>query len=89
MGASFCMQEGYTIPADTPLTLRYLLHAHRGPYDSAKAQSVHAAFASRPGFQITKSRKPHRQYEVQRHASSMISNPRPLPNSTSGSLTSP
>ena len=66
MGASFCMHEGFTIAADAPLTLRYLLHAHRGGYDHAKAQAVHEAFAERPGFQIAKATRPHRQYEVER-----------------------
>jgi hypothetical protein len=67
MGASFCMQEGHTLTSTAPLTLRYLLHAHRGPHDPAQAQSVHEAFAARPGFQIAKSPKPHRQYEVKRN----------------------
>jgi hypothetical protein len=66
MGASFCMQEGCQVTAESPLTLRYLLLAHGGPYDPAKARSVHEAFAKRAGFQITKSTGPHRQYEVQR-----------------------
>jgi hypothetical protein len=68
MGASFCMHEGCTIPADAPLALRYLLHAHRGAYDHAKAQAVQGAFAKRPGFQVTKATRPHRQYEVKRKA---------------------
>jgi len=66
MGASFSMEEGFTIAADAPLTLRYLLYAHAGPYDAAKAQTVHEAFAKRPGFQIVKPTGPHRQYEVER-----------------------
>ncbi len=66
MGASFCMHEGLTVTTDKPLTLRYLLHAHSGAYDHAKAQSVHDSFARRPGFQITKAARPHRQYEVKR-----------------------
>ena len=66
MGASFCMNDGFTITAEEPLTLRYLLHAHRGVYDPAKAKSVHDAFAKRPGFLIAKSAKPHYQYEVRR-----------------------
>jgi hypothetical protein len=66
MGASFCMQEGHPLTPDAPLTLRYLLHAHRGPYSPGKAEWVHQAFAARPGFQILKSPQPHRQYEVQR-----------------------
>ena len=70
MGASFCMHEGLTIAADAPLALRYLLHAHRGAYDDAKAQSVHESFANRPGFQITKGTRPHRQYDVARKPTS-------------------
>jgi hypothetical protein len=66
MGASFCMHEGLTITKDTPLTLRYLLHAHSGACDHAKAQSIHNSFANRPGFRIAKSTKRHRQYEVER-----------------------
>jgi hypothetical protein len=66
MGASFCMLEGYRITAAAPLTLRYLLLAHRAGYDPAKAQAVHEAFAGRPGFEITKATRPHRQFEVQR-----------------------
>ncbi len=66
MGAAFCLQEGYSIPSETPLTLRYLQQAHRGPYDQAKAEAVHAAFAGRPGFEIAKSQQPHFQYEVRR-----------------------
>jgi hypothetical protein len=68
MGASLCMHEGFTIPADAPLTLRYLLHAHAGAYDHAKAETVHTAFARRTGFHITKATTKHRQYDVIRNA---------------------
>ena len=66
MGASFCMQEGYSVTTDLPLRLRYLLLAHGGAYDPAKARSVHEMFAKRPGFRIIKSSRPHRQYDVER-----------------------
>lgn len=66
MGASFCFQDAYTITPEAPLTLRYLLHAHGGAYDQAKAQAVHDAFAKRAGFVIAKSARPHCQYEVGR-----------------------
>ncbi|MDI9445769.1 MAG: PmoA family protein, partial [Planctomycetota bacterium] len=52
MGAAFSMNAGYTITADDPLVLRYLLHAHRGAYDHANAQAQHEQFANRPGFRI-------------------------------------
>ncbi len=66
MGASFGMKQSYTITSDKPLTLRYLLHAHGGSYDHTAAQQIHERFAARAGFQIIKSKKPHRQYEVRR-----------------------
>lgn len=66
MGAAFCLNEGCTIQAGAPLVLRYLLHAHRGAYDHAKAQSQHEQFAKRPAFEIAKSAAPHCQFEVAR-----------------------
>jgi hypothetical protein len=66
MGASFCMTEGYTIAREAPLKLRYLLHAHGGSYDPAVAVRMAEAFAARPGFEIGKSKEPHRQFEVWR-----------------------
>jgi hypothetical protein len=66
MGAAFCLQEGYTITSEAPLTLRYLLYAHRGACDQNKAEAVHDAFAGRPIFKLVKSNQPHCQYEVGR-----------------------
>lgn len=66
MAASFCMNEGYAVAADKPLVLRYLLHAHGGACDRARAQRVHDAFAARPGFELLKSPRQHRQFEVRR-----------------------
>jgi hypothetical protein len=66
MGASFCMQNDFTVTSEQPLTLRYLLHAHSGPYNHANAEALHKAFATRPGFRVTKASKKHQQYEVER-----------------------
>lgn len=66
MGASFGMKEGYKITAAKQLTLRYLLHAHSGGYDHAKAEAVEKRFAKRLGFEVSKSTRKHRQYEVAR-----------------------
>ena len=66
MGASFCMEEGYTIPKEAPLTLRYLLHAHSGAYHQGKAEKLAKDFSDRPGFEIGKPKLPHRQFEVWR-----------------------
>ena len=66
MGASFCMDNGYTIAADSPLQLRYLLHTHSGGYDARSAEATHSDFAKRKPLKIKKSARPHRQFEVAR-----------------------
>lgn len=66
MGASFNMNEKYTIAHDRPLVLRYLLHAHRGVYDQTRAGAIHKAFTGRPRFSLQKSSEKHHQYTVQR-----------------------
>lgn len=68
MGASFGMHEDLTITKDSPLILRYLLHAHSSVYDHAKAETVQGEFAARPGFEVTKGTRKHRQFEVRRIA---------------------
>jgi hypothetical protein len=69
MGASFCMKEGYTITSAKPLELRYLLHSHSGAYAPKRAAAVHRQFAARKGFDVAKSARKHRQFEVARRAS--------------------
>jgi hypothetical protein len=66
MGASFCLNEEFTITRDAPLVLRYLLHAHAGGSDADRASETADAFAARPGFLVEKATRPHRQYEVRR-----------------------
>lgn len=66
MGASFCFDEGWSITAENPLTLRYLLHAHAGEYDAAKAEAIATAFAGRKPFVLGKAEKSHRHFEAKR-----------------------
>jgi len=66
MGASPCMHEGVAVTREKPLRLRYLLHAHTGPYDQAKADAVHQSFTARRGFQVRKGARQHLQFEVVR-----------------------
>lgn len=66
MGAAFCLNDGYTLRSEEPLTLRYLLHAHAGPYDPQAAEAVHQRFAALGAFRIAKSTAKHQQYEVLR-----------------------
>jgi Methane oxygenase PmoA len=65
MGASFCMDEAWEITEETPLTLRYLLHAHSGEHDPAKAMARAQAFAERSRLKVEKG-KAHRHFEVLR-----------------------
>ena len=66
MGASFGFAEDYLIKTDQPLVLRYLLHAHHGPYDSTRANKLASEFSKRPGFVVRKSTQAHHQFEVLR-----------------------
>jgi Methane oxygenase PmoA len=66
MGAAVHLEHGTMLDKDSAITLRYLLYAHRGAYDAAKATAVHEAFSERLGFVVAKGTKPHHQYEVTR-----------------------
>ncbi len=68
MGASFCMDEGFTLTKEHPLTLRYLLHSHSGEYAHKREEAVAKEFAERKGFLVRKSQRPHRQYEIIRQS---------------------
>jgi len=65
MGASLCMHEPLILTRARPLRLRYLLHAHAGPYSAARAAGIAADFAAWPDFDVIRSTKPHQQYELQ------------------------
>ena len=66
MGASVCMTGPVSTRRERPLTLRYLLHAHRGPVNADRAADVAAEFAQSAPFLIEKSRKKHRHFAVRR-----------------------
>ncbi|MFO0850018.1 MAG: PmoA family protein [Gemmataceae bacterium] len=54
MGASACFAGRRPVRPDDPLTLRYLLHAHRGPVDPRRAAELLAGFGRRPRFELVK-----------------------------------
>jgi len=66
MGASLCFDEGLEVSHDQPLTLRYLLHSHRGSIQSNKANAIAKSFADRPGFVVKRSTDKHRHFNVRR-----------------------
>lgn len=70
MGASFCFDASCDVTTDEPLTLRYLLYAHRDTaVDAAeRIADVQQAFQARPGWNVrpATSSEPHRQWVVTR-----------------------
>ncbi|MCP5540834.1 MAG: PmoA family protein [Akkermansiaceae bacterium] len=66
MGASLCRNEPVPVTAEAPVTVRYLLHFHRGGADLARSEAVAAAFAERPGFVVEEATVKHQQYEARR-----------------------
>ncbi len=66
MGASVCLAGPRLTTRKEPLTLRYLLHAHRGPLDPKRAGEVFKSFGRRPGFELIRAPAKHTQYGVRR-----------------------
>lgn len=66
MGAGFCLKSAFTLKRESPLVLRYLLLAHSGKAGQPQLEAVAKHFVSRPGFVVSKSKRPHRQFEVLR-----------------------
>jgi hypothetical protein len=64
MGASVCMEQPMIATREGPLRLRYLLHAHAGAYDQARAEAVANQFAQWPRWEVVKSTRKHQQYEL-------------------------
>ncbi len=66
MGASFSFRGGRRLTPEEPLTLRYLLHAHRGLVDPQRAKPVFEAFARRAAFEVVRSPGKHVAFGVRR-----------------------
>jgi hypothetical protein len=66
MGASVCFGGPRITTRDAPMTLRYLLHAHRGVLDPKRATGVFEGFARRPAIELVKAPTKHTAYGVRR-----------------------
>uniref|UniRef100_A0A7C2K355 Methane oxygenase PmoA n=1 Tax=Schlesneria paludicola TaxID=360056 RepID=A0A7C2K355_9PLAN len=66
MGASACFAGAKLITKSAPLTLRYLLQAHRGPADNARSARVFADFAARSAYVVEKGTAKHTAFSVRR-----------------------
>ena len=68
MGAAWSFAADRQITPEKPLVLRYFLYAHRGDYEADDAMKIAQDFAGRPGFEVVKSKRSHRQFEVKRRS---------------------
>jgi hypothetical protein len=66
MGASVCFDGIRTTTKKTPLTLRYLLHAHAGAISADRAATVFKDFADRKPFAVVKAAVKHLTWDVRR-----------------------
>ena len=66
MGASLCFNGPVTTTRQKPLTLRYLLHAHRGMIDADRASTEFAVFGKRSGFELVPKPTKHRSFAARR-----------------------
>ena len=67
MGASLAFGGPVLTTRDQPLTLRYLLHAHRGLLNAERATAEFKAFSMRPGFRLIKAPARHTAFTTRRH----------------------
>jgi hypothetical protein len=68
MAASVCFGGPRTTTRKEPLTLRYLLHAHRGMLDAKIADEVFRAFGKRQPLELVKVPAKHTMFGVRRKA---------------------
>lgn len=68
MGCSPCMHEPRTITREQPLVLRYLLYAHRGLANAARADELAESFANTSAFTVRRSEKKHTHMDIVRDA---------------------
>ena len=66
MGASLCRHEAIVIKKENPLRVRYLLRAHNGAVDPAIANRIAEIFNASSSFEVSESKRKHREFEVQR-----------------------
>jgi hypothetical protein len=66
MGASACLRGPLTTMKKNPLVLHYLLHAHAGGIDAARAAKVTKEFAALPRFEVVKAAVKHEHFTIRR-----------------------
>jgi len=66
MNASACFAGPKMITKTEPLTLRYLLHVHRGIVEPKRADEVFQQFSKRSGFELAAKPSPGTAFEIRR-----------------------
>jgi hypothetical protein len=66
MGASVCFAGPRLTTKAEPLTLRYLLHAHRGMLAPERASEAFKAFGRRSGFELVRAPAKHTHFGIRR-----------------------
>jgi hypothetical protein len=66
MGAAACFAEPLIATSNQPLVLRYLLHAHAGPSNSATSAAVFERFEKLPAFVVAKATMKHETWSIRR-----------------------
>jgi len=66
MGSAPCLNQALVTTPDQPLTLRYLLHIHRGDIEPERADRIADEFATRAGYRVFKASIKHQQFAIQR-----------------------
>ena len=66
MGAAVCLEEPLATTRQAPLTLRYLLHAHRGDLEAARAEAIAGQFRTSRGWIVERATVKHTQYIARR-----------------------
>lgn len=66
MGASVCRDAAITLTPAAPFQVRYLLHAHRGDVDPARAETIADAFDRSPPWKVEAVKTGHTKYKIAR-----------------------
>ncbi|MCA9114664.1 MAG: PmoA family protein [Planctomycetaceae bacterium] len=66
MGASLNMNGPLLLQRSSPLTLRYLLHAHTGPLAKQRASTLAEQFSHSSGLEVKRSTVKHRTNRIER-----------------------
>lgn len=66
MGASVCQTGAISTSQQSPMRVRYLLHAHAGSINPQRAGEIAKGFLDSPPLMVAKSTKKHTHFEIRR-----------------------